>query len=125
MKLKPTLKIGLLGSVIGIIAYSLNMDNVMIMEIPAFFFSLISMSLGVFFLSFISSIYLPIPASRLISIIYLSAVGAIILKIIYDILLIDRSHNLFPLELIVYSLIILPSTVIGSSFGKILFKIKK
>lgn len=108
----------LTGLIVGIISYCfVTYNHYFIMGIHIY----LLMSLGSFFGTFILKALL-IEKPSIISIwLYLGAMTAIMGRIIYDISFWDKtSHNLFPFELILYTLIISPSAFLGSFLANLI-----
>ncbi len=76
--------------------------------------------------SFIVTYYLNSNSNDSAAIISLGALTAYIIRILFDVVFIDRtSHNLLPFEIIMISLIVFPGTYLGAFGVKLVKRIKK
>ena len=117
-KMKISIIAILLGFIVGSIAYSLNVDNEKIMNLPSYQVRWITMSLGAFVCSFLISSFSNAKTSKVAHLVFAGIILSIIVRIAYDINFTDVSHNLLGIEIIIYSVITLPTAIIGAHLGK-------
>ena len=127
MKLKSKTWIVLLGVALGFIAYSFNEENEgeTILGIPAYQFSWILLSLGALVESFLIQIYMQWSASKTALLTYSGLILGVIASIFYDGIFFNIRHGLFPLEIIITSIIILPLAFLGAFSSMLIQKFKK
>lgn len=106
------------GLLIGSIAYHLNVDNEIIMGLPSYQMSWICMSLGAFIGALLISIFSNQKASKVALLVYVGIILSIIGRMVFDSSFTSREHNLAPFELIIYSILCLPTAFAGAYLGK-------
>jgi uncharacterized membrane protein YfcA len=113
------------GLLIGSIAYHLNVENTIIMGLPSYQVSWISMSLGALIGAFLISIFSKEKTSEVASLVFAGIILSIIIQIVYDLFFTSKTHNLLGLEIILYSILCLPTAFIGAYLGKFITRWKK
>lgn len=127
MKLKSKTWIVLLGVVLGFIAYSFSeeYEGNTILGIPSTQFSWILLSLGALVGSFLIQIYMQWSALKTALLSYSGLILGVIALIFYDVIFFNLNHNLAPLEIIIISIIVLPSAFLGAFSSKLIQYFKK
>ena len=127
MKLKSKTWIVLLGVVPGFIAYSFSeeYEGKTILGIDSTQFSWILLSLGALLESSLIQIYMKWSASKTALLTYSGLILGVIALILYDVIFFNLNHNLAPIEIIIISIIILPSAFLGAFSSKLIQYLKK
>lgn len=115
----------LAGLLIGSIAYHLNVDNETLLGMPSYQVSWICMSLGALVGALLISIFSKEKTSRVALLIFVGIILSIIGHMAYDISFTSRQHKLAPFELVVYSILSLPTAFAGAYLGRIVARWKK
>lgn len=109
----------LAGLLIGSIAYHLNVGNEKIMGIPSYQVSWISTSLGALIGAFLIRVLSKDKTSKVALFIFLGIILSVTGRILYDISFTPITHNMAPLEIIVYSILTIPTAFAGAYLGQI------
>ncbi len=125
MKIKPEIWIVIVGVSLGFIFYSLNEPNKTILGIRAMQVSYLSLILGALAGSFLIEHFILRSAPKTTLFVSLSMIIGVIILIFYDSIYRQVPHNLFPLEIIVSSIVIFLSAFAGAFLSKIIQTLKK
>ncbi len=108
----------IVGVLVGSIAYHLNVDGTMLMGVPSYQVSWVSVGLGAFVGALVMKTLSTTRSTANVALtLYVGIILAIVLRMIVDVVTASKDHNLFPLELIVYSALTIPTAFMGASVG--------
>jgi cytochrome c oxidase subunit IV len=116
-----------LGVALGFIAYSFSeeYEGKTILGIPSTQFSWILLSLGALVESFLIQIYMQWSASKTALLTYSGIILGVIALIFYHVIFFNLNHNLAHIEIIIISIIVLPSAFLGAFSSKLIQYFKK